>query len=304
MKTNTGTTGGGKTLTLPKPTKEKEGTDTTTISSGTKKKPKKVVAIKQRDFGDYPELWSRVLVIGPEKNVGFPQMFARAKCSRADSFNEADFVVFSGGSADVDPRLYGEPRYCMTNTRESLMREYLDAFQTCLSEGIPMVGVCLGAQFLHVMNGGKLYQDCSNHYQDHPIWLVNEERSITVSSSVHHQLAYPNDEMIVIATADESTRRIMPHGVIESRSMNSRAHEEDIEAFMYPETGCFCYQGHPEYANYPEYTRWFLEELISNIIENPDYEVSSGRARMRKDIIDQRSYELPETVVNYLKENT
>lgn len=297
MKTNTGTT---DTLELPTDTGEPT---TTEISRGTDK-PKRVVAVINKRPITYPELWSNVWVVGPERNIGFPQMLARSRCSRAESVEQADIVFFSGGGADVDPALYGEEAHYSTHTHKGIMKEYLEVYQKCLLSGTPMVGVCLGAQFLHVMNGGKLYQDIDNHNRDHPIWIVNEEYSITVTPSVHHQSMYPNPEAVVIATADESTSRIRPDSRLEKHTDREDFLTEDWEACAYPETGCYCFQGHPEYQDYSEYTIWFLNELISNIIENPDFETKDGRIRLRKDVREQRAYELPETVVNYIKENT
>lgn len=289
---------------------DKEGTTTTKVSNGvdtpsTKPLPRKVIRIEESVKVKYPELWANVWVVGPERNIGFPQMLSRAGCSRAESLEKADIVFFSGGGVDIDPALYGQKPHYTTHYLPSLMKEYLEVYQECLVTGTPMVGICLGAQFLHVMNGGELYQDIDNHNGDHPIWLVNEERDITVTPSIHHQSMYPNDHAVLLATADEALTRILPSGNdAEKSGLGSHFITEDWEACAYPETGCYCFQGHPEYRGYPEYTTWFLQELVANIIENPDYVVTDGKIRLRQDIRDQRPYELPDNVVKYLKENT
>ena len=103
-------------------------------------------------------------------------MLARAKCRKSENgVQDADIVIFTGGSCDVHPMLYGvDPN----ETHDSVwfenqgcidtMMEYIDVWQECFYTGTPMVGICLGAQFLAVMHGAKLYQDVDNHNSDHP----------------------------------------------------------------------------------------------------------------------------------------
>src|SRR5690554_3184603 len=75
---------------------------------------------------------------------------------------EADLVCFIGGE-DVQPSLYGEHDHPSTHTNPARDEMEEKLFHYCLNEGIPMAGICRGAQFLNVMNGGKLYQDVDNH---------------------------------------------------------------------------------------------------------------------------------------------
>lgn len=277
-------------------------TSATSGGGNKKKQPAKIIGIENYQ-AVYPPLWSSVWVVGPERKMGFASMLGRAQCRRAESLEEADIVIFTGGGADVDPLLYGETRYHTTHTNEDLMREYIEVFNYCLHNGVAMVGICLGAQFLHVMNGGKLYQDVDKHDEDHHLWIVSEQYMMLNTPSIHHQLCYPNDEMIVTATADHSTRRVEPQGTIETRVMSNRSNDEDIEAFMYPETGCLGFQGHPEYPGYPEYTVWVLSEIEHMILNNPDFETNSeGRLRLKQNIREQRFYKRPASVVEYEKE--
>lgn len=211
-------------------------------------------------------------------------MFARAQCRRAPSVLEADLVVFSGGS-DVDPQLYGEKAHKSTyhNTKrdDQDMRLYL----MCLEHGIPMFGVCRGAQFLHVMNGGKLFQDVDGHNGDHAIWDLMNKKRIEKISSVHHQMVMPNraNGMEIIATAAQSKERW-------ANDKNCFTGDHlDIEAFFYRDTCCIGVQGHPEYEGYHYFTKWCLDLLNELVFCNPDLEWrKDGSLRMKEDCIKQR----------------
>src|SRR3546814_5523779 len=105
----------------------------------------------------------------------------------ADTPEEADLVVFVGG-ADVDPALYGAERHQTTFPDTDQDQRDMELFKTCYENGIPMLGVCRGAQFLNVMHGGKLYQDVDNHVGDHPIYDTQNKRVIHNVSSIHHKM--------------------------------------------------------------------------------------------------------------------
>lgn len=114
--------------------------------------------------------------------------------------------LFPGGP-DIHPSLYGEPAH------RNLDKVYLDfdSFQLTLLKqvletGIPLLGICRGAQLLNIALGGTLYQDISEtgtiqrHYMDadraelaHPVKverdtllarLLDEELWV---NSFHHQ---------------------------------------------------------------------------------------------------------------------
>jgi GMP synthase-like glutamine amidotransferase len=176
-------------------------------------KVRKVTLVKDTTL-TYPVLCLKVFV-QPDPAVGakqdearYAKMFARAQCRRAESVLEADLVVFSGGS-DVDPQLYGEKPHKSTffdAKRDDIdMRLYL----MCLENGIPMLGICRGAQFLHVMNGGKLFQDVDGHNGSHSMHDIMNNKHIEKVSSCHHQMVMPNvsNGMEIIATASKSKER-------------------------------------------------------------------------------------------------
>ena len=87
-------------------------------------------------------------------------LMAEAGWVRSVTIDEADLVVFGGG-ADISPELYGQEPLPQTYFDEDRDTHEIWAYNKCVTSKIPMFGICRGAQFLHAMNGGKLWQDVS-----------------------------------------------------------------------------------------------------------------------------------------------
>lgn len=246
----------------------------------------------------FPPLYMEVYIAGDAiEQRAFADMFIRTGSKRATSPEEADLVVFTGG-ADVDPLLYGAEKNKKTYCDPVRDKADMVLYQKCLELGIPMFGVCRGAQFLHVMNGGELYQDVDNHHGDHALHLTKENRVLQSISSVHHQMCKENElgGMEVLGYIyKSSTRHFGASGVF------SGTHR-DIEAFWYPKTGCFGVQGHPEYKGYYAFAQWCLSQLNKLFLENPDYDLIDNLRRMKPEILAARLAERKKGLVELAKE--
>lgn len=235
---------------------------------------------------DYPALCLKIFVqpdpAVPDDEARFAKMFARAACRRAASLGEADLVVFAGGS-DVDPVLYNEKPHPYTHFSTERDQTDMDLYLFCIEHGIPMFGVCRGAQFLHVMNGGKLWQHVDNHYGPHGMFDIVSYECVEKVSSVHHQMVRENVRggMEIIATASKSKERFA------NPTDKDIGNNADIEAFYYRETGCLGVQGHPEYEGYNYFTIWCLKMIDTYICLNPDFDWNEdGFLRMTKEAKD------------------
>lgn len=236
---------------------------------------------------DFPELWFAVHVLGPPEDTrGFATLFGRAMCRKAESIEKADLVVFTGGP-DVDPAYYGEKPHMTTYNHPE--RDYQDiaAYMTCLEQGIPMTGVCRGAQFLAVMNGYKLFQDVNNHNGDHAMWDVQQKMMIERVSSVHHQQVIPGEGMEILGVAHKSTKRWKNDKDYQEAVDLSRPFT-DLEAYFIADTCCLGVQGHPEYRDYNAFAKWYLEMLYSYITLNPNLENRDHCMRLKQENIDLR----------------
>ena len=257
----------------------------------------KTVRLVSRNPTKLPELWCAIFIVGSEP-YQFPQLFARAKCWKAKTIEEADIVLFTGGIADVSPAMYGaRPHKETMSEAEEDMRDIL-VFLEAVTLGVPMIGVCRGAQFGNVMNGGKLFQHVDQHNKNHEIFVRRNQYYMT-ASSVHHQMCMPNEEggMEIIAEAYESTGKWS-----DDKTYKSSHTDFDVEAFWYPETAFLGFQGHPEYAGVEEYTKFFIEIIEQYIATNPDLKIIEGKQRLDKAIMEQRSWRIPDTVNEFIKE--
>lgn len=256
----------------------------------TKTKPEFSVTIMPDTVVHYPHLWTDVFIHGDRwEEAQFAEMFTRAKCSRAESPMEADLMVFTGGS-DVNPELYGEERHVLSRFNEARDNSDIDMYLMCLEHGIPMLGICRGAQFLHVMNDGRLFQDVDNHQGAHNMWDVKNKVMLDRVSSVHHQMVRPNivGGMEVLATSKQSTRRVIDKVAWEM------GEAPDIEAFFYRDTACLGIQGHPEYSGYTRFAKWTLEQIKTYLMapSNPDMEIAGSQHKLKQDFLKMR----PDTV--------
>jgi gamma-glutamyl-gamma-aminobutyrate hydrolase PuuD len=238
------------------------------------------ITVLKDNYLIYPELWLEVYVEGNafEQRM-FAEMFSRARCKRSDTPEKADLVIFTGGQ-DVDPVLYGEERHRLTAISTVRDASDLKLYELCLELGIPMFGVCRGAQFLSVMNGGKLFQDVDGHTGDHGLYDLTSNRVLNVVSSVHHQMVMDNKDggmEIIAITTNRSTRRIVNNTLTQTGS------NRDIEAFFYPDTCCLGVQGHPEYKGYAQFTEWCLKLIETKVVTNPDIDwVGEGKSKKRR----------------------
>lgn len=232
-----------------------------------------------------PQLYMEVFVVGDaSEEAAFAEMFVRAECFKASSVETADLVVFTGGE-DVNPALYGKNRHESTMFHSARDEEDMLIYEKCLKLGIPMFGVCRGAQFLHVMNGGALYQDVDHHNGKHQMYDRRARQVIQNVSSVHHQMCRPNPEggMEILGTSyARSKTRWIDDKVCET------GNTDDIEAFWYPDTICFGVQGHPEYRGYSEFTKWTLNMIEHLFVHNPDIALIDRTRRLKPDLIAQR----------------
>lgn len=183
----------------------------------------------------------KVHVVGNDRQI--VRMFMVQGWTPVDYTDDTvDLIQFTGGE-DVDPSYYGEKRH--PSTRSNPVR---DAWESVIYHEnigiIPMAGICRGAQFLNVMNGGKLWQNVTNHAiaGKHEAFCNVYERPLMVTST-HHQMMIPSAGGKVLMTAQVAL-------------VKSSATEDvdgtltpDYEAIYYPHSSVLCYQPHPEYVN-------------------------------------------------------
>jgi len=72
---------------------------------------------------------------------------------------EIDGILLTGGG-DVDPVFYGEDRHPLTHDAEPGRDEFeIDLARRAMTDDVPLLAICRGAQVLNVAAGGTLVQD-------------------------------------------------------------------------------------------------------------------------------------------------
>ena len=151
---------------------------------------------------------------------------------------EPDLIQFTGGS-DVTPSLYGQDMHPQTLNNPERDEREVEIFK--LYKGYPMAGICRGAQFLHVMNGGEMYQHVDNHaiQGTHPVFI---DGKIVQCTSTHHQMMkYFIQSEVIGHSVEAKNKEFMKDGEIVTKWGGY-----DLEIVLYPNTLCF--QPHPEYG--------------------------------------------------------
>lgn len=199
------------------------------------------------DSGRYylNSLYVRAIVAAGGVPVIIPDCFRKEQMQQLLSF--LDGLLLSGGG-DVDPVYFGEEPLpsCgeITPARDALEIELV---RMSLAAGLPVLGICRGAQVLNIAAGGNIYQDlntqvkdCLQHNQKAPIWApthriqirpgtrlesIFRERELRVNSFHHQAVRNPAPGFIVCALAGD--------GVIEG--IESTTHRFALGIQCHPE---------------------------------------------------------------------
>ena len=189
------------------------------------------------------------------------RMLAEIGFAKAGNLQEADLVVYGGGS-DVSPEFYGQIpiKQCgyPDRNRDELERKI---FKEALDLGIPQMGICRGAQFLHVMCGGILWQHVNNHTKDHIMYDLTSNKMVRTSST-HHQMMQYNDNMTLIACCDDDVATYYEDAFTKIDYDEEGGHipQIEVEVCSYENENVLCIQGHPEYGPM-EFTSWSMNLL-------------------------------------------
>lgn len=184
---------------------------------------------------------------GTGKHRPFDQVYQHSKLLNTfEDVAGCDAIVIWGG-ADISPSIYGQKAAQWTGADDVPSKRdiiEMEAIRTAIAEGVPIIGVCRGAQLVCAMSGGKLVQDVGNHAcgQHAIITDAGEEYQ---TSSVHHQMMYPFDvkhHLIAWSKENRSSRYLGEEG-----PMPEMEGKVEPEIVYFPQTRALAIQGHPEF---------------------------------------------------------
>lgn len=201
----------------------------------------------------------KVFVVGLSKLI--LDMFSDKGYEIAQSVDSCDIIVFTGG-ADVDPDLYGHEKHFTTHICAERDKAEVEIYNLGKRLGKKMIGICRGAQFLHVMNGGKLVQDCDGHAIGgrHSMHCVATGMTYMVTSTHHQQMDHGVGEVIGYANITSRQVRWLEDGKKFNHTLAKCAYR-DLEVVWHADTNCLCYQPHPEYDIGGDTHKHFFELL-------------------------------------------
>lgn len=185
-----------------------------------------------------------------------------------------DALVIWGGE-DISPSLYNDAvaDMCYAGPKPS-SGDILEvsSCKAAIARGIPLIGICRGAQLVCAVAGGRLIQHVDNHGMSHNI-ITNDGRTLR-TSSVHHQMMYPFDvdhEMIAWTDGKRSKRYIIGN----NESDPTMVDKVEPEIVYFPKIKALAIQGHPEFMDDKdpfvqycmELTRKYLVTEVSHGVE-------------------------------------
>lgn len=163
---------------------------------------------------------------------------------KVDGYSLVHFI----GGGDLAPALYNEAqsRHCSGVNIERDKKE-ARVFYMAKDAGIPMFGICRGAQFLCAMNGGKLIQDVTGHgMENHGVEIQNGKHFKVTSS--HHQMMVPGGEgfkVFAFSSKNRSSRYI--GGDEKEMGVSVLPESREVEAVYWKDTKSLGVQWHPEW---------------------------------------------------------
>lgn len=173
-------------------------------------------------------------------------------------------LILHGGS-DISPSIYGETPNSHTWASEGPSnRDHLEInlAKKAISDGIPIFGICRGAQLLCALAGGKLFQHVTGHQSgDHKIITSNGE--VLRTTSAHHQMLNPYGvEHEMLAWSEVSRSR----EYVGEKDQSLIPPKVEPEVVFFPKIKSLAVQGHPEWlkkeAKFVKYVLSTIQEKL------------------------------------------
>lgn len=185
--------------------------------------------------------------------------------TKAKELTDGDALVVWGGG-DISPSLYG--RECGKYTGASDIPSGRDAIEWNLMNraaelGLPIIGVCRGAQMLCALAGGHLIQHIDGHgHCDHQV--ATADNRLIKTNSIHHQMMYPFD-------VEHDMLAWMPIRLSEvyfdvNTDVGSTGVPVEPECVWFPKVRGMAVQWHPEGLNiHSQANQWLFQQLTEKI---------------------------------------
>ncbi len=185
-------------------------------------RPGELATLRRHGLPPHPEMaLGTTYLRAVEAAGGIPVILAPTQLDAVPALVERlDGICLSGGP-DIDPFVYGAgERHPQLGATQPLV----DAFELTVARvadaaGLPLLGICRGAQALNVARGGTLHQHVDGHRQDELATVPTQQVAVdpgsrlaaitgtelTVNSFHHQAVDVPGTGLRVVARADDGT---------------------------------------------------------------------------------------------------
>lgn len=181
-------------------------------------------------------------------NGGFPfEQLAEEtiKAVSHDDMVEKDSLLVIWGGADINPTYYGHPKSRTTSCYSG--RDFIEwgCIKKAISMGIPIIGVCRGAQMLCAAAGGFLLQDVHNHAGANHTITTKHGDELRVNS-IHHQMMAGLENVEHDLLAWSSVNRSGVYTWKDDQEYVPPAGFKEPEMVYFPKIKGYAVQWHPE----------------------------------------------------------
>lgn len=183
-----------------------------------------------------------------------------------DQLKPGGFLTIWGGS-DISPMIYQRHNVASYVSNYSLRRDVaeIELIERAVDLGLPVLGVCRGAQLCCALAGGILAQDVDNHGNNHCI--TTSDGRVLTTSSVHHQMMYPYgvEHELLAWTSRPLSGHYAGLTAEEAAVMRKRGEPEVV---WFPEKKFLAVQGHPEFMREDcAFNDYIRELLVKYVVE-------------------------------------
>lgn len=176
-----------------------------------------------------------------------------------DDLKDQKLLILWGGE-DIATLLYDERPVFSDGGYNLSDRDRLEVqlIEKAVNLGMPILGVCRGAQLLCAVSGGKLWQHVDHHEgKDHQLKVkMGGIEYLGYTNSFHHQMMRPPKDAEVLGI---SPTILSPFKCSEVRQ---ESNEPEVEVAWYPDLRALAVQGHPEWLPHNSFLTRVTHELL------------------------------------------
>lgn len=207
----------------------------------------------------------------------FDKMFQELKVVFHPAQLQGVDALLLWGGEDISPSIYGHkrPRLGYSGPEKMSVRDATEVAlaQEAIRLGIPILGICRGAQLACCLSGGSLFQHVTNHAGPMHTCLTDEGEEIEINS-LHHQMmnvdGIKNYHDVAWIEPGISDVYITQDGPVEVKPV--REHE----IVFIPATKALCIQGHPEFMEESNPFVKYSLELVDKYVLSRTREHTDG----------------------------